>query len=867
MDEEFEPIPGTPEDEDVLGEVDAFLAGMREVSNDVRAMVQSDIAADIEPGRSAVNMAEGTILGEINRDINSAMGIAGKFANRVISDIRTDVDDAAASVIRTGFQVPLPDAQTYANRTGDYLTAAGVTPQAVAALAGAAEAAPAPGGAVGAAEPAEPAEPVPFVPPVPTWVPAELQWTTGGFWALACPYGYKSAYVDGVWQYCLPYSQWVILNPGGQTDGPGGEPVPVPEPIPPVPGPGPGPSPGPTPGPGPTPVGPEPEPVGPAPPGPTPAPPGPSPGPGETQLKFDNPNDGKWDLLQFPDLGTPEGCGLVREWLTSIKGDLLRLAALLPNTPVVITAGAGWEAVRVAVGLLGYDTEDTGAVTIISAFFEWLDYLIESTARKIGYRIDIAVTPMVARGVLMFLQRWLGEFCPEITAQLTYIINTVVPSHLPTQAETDRAFLNGVFSESDWDCLTKLNGSFPEWRKRILRGERSKPNVHELMELYRRKRLTADGFDQRLRELGFTDEFERKHILSLAEIYPPFTDVIRMMVRDVADAKSVEKYQMDLGFEDKWAEPLKYYGEAQGITEDVAKLYWRAHWHLPSPTALYEMVHRLRPGRVAKAQEATLDDVKKALELDDMLPFWIDRMVAISYRPITRIDVQRAYELGTFDETEVLERYQDMGYSKADSATLVNYSRDLKQSRRNRKLGLPTGNILKSRYVKYLIDADELRAQLIDLKFTEEEITNIIKWADRERRANTRKAAYQCMKARFLKGFIDAGGAQAGLVQAGFNPNDVGVIVSEWCTTLAVKPRYATAAQLCDWFGKGLLSEAEYSVALARLGYLPADRVRIMQACGIEIAEEARKAAEKAQKAAEKAAKEAAKRGSQPAGQ
>jgi len=149
---------------------------------------------------------------------------------------------------------------------------------------------------------------------------------------------------------------------------------------------------------------------------------------------------------------------------------------------------------------------------------------------------------------------------------------------------------------------------------------------------------------------------------------PPPSDLIRFSVRDVYYPEVIKKYGMDKEFPEKFVEEAK----KLGMDEEVARKYWIAHWELPSISAVFEMLHRLPKDmpreRFKKYEEMGLkyenlitdvETVKDLIRRHDIEPYWRDRLVALSFNPITRIDIRRMYRLGVFTEEDVYWRYRE----------------------------------------------------------------------------------------------------------------------------------------------------------------------------------------------------------------
>ena len=163
-----------------------------------------------------------------------------------------------------------------------------------------------------------------------------------------------------------------------------------------------------------------------------------------------------------------------------------------------------------------------------------------------------------------------------------------------------------------------------------------------------------------MKKLGFNEE-QQKLIIDSYKYYPSAEDFIRFAVRDVFHPKVVEKYGYDKDFP---TEILKYIQQA-GLDAQTLKWYWRAHWQLPSVTLGFEM---LRRGAI------TEQDLHELLLINDIAPYWIDKIMSIRYLPLDRIDLRRLYKTGILKKNDVYEGYLKLGYSKEDAEKLTNFA-------------------------------------------------------------------------------------------------------------------------------------------------------------------------------------------------
>ena len=135
---------------------------------------------------------------------------------------------------------------------------------------------------------------------------------------------------------------------------------------------------------------------------------------------------------------------------------------------------------------------------------------------------------------------------------------------------------------------------------------------------------------------------------------PGMGDLIRFMVREVFREDIVALYRMD----EDYPPQIEPYAARLGYSPFWCKAYWRAHWELPSVQQGYTMFHR------GVIDRPTLEALIRTL---DIMPFWRDKLIEISYELIPRVDLRRAWEAGIISDDELLKRMKWLGYSDEDA--------------------------------------------------------------------------------------------------------------------------------------------------------------------------------------------------------
>ena len=218
----------------------------------------------------------------------------------------------------------------------------------------------------------------------------------------------------------------------------------------------------------------------------------------------------------------------------------------------------------------------------------------------------------------------------------------------------------GLLTDEQVTDLTLRQGFPPELTAFMSRMDKQLLRLDEVQRLNLRGILEDGEADDRLIKLGFESE-DIPLLRNLFFIRPPVQDVIRMAVREVFTPEIAERFGQ---FEDF---PQEFVAAAHevGLRESDALNYWAAHWDLPSIGQAFEMLHR----RVIDSDELNI-----LLRAQDVMPFWRDKLTAISFRPLTRVDVRRMHLEGVITETEVFEAYLDFGYAPANARRMTDFT-------------------------------------------------------------------------------------------------------------------------------------------------------------------------------------------------
>lgn len=438
-----------------------------------------------------------------------------------------------------------------------------------------------------------------------------------------------------------------------------------------------------------------------------------------------------------------------------------------------------------------------------------------------------------------------------------YALQYWAPQYLPDQSATDHCYLRGFIDKDTWECWTRAQGNLPEPARHVMLSQQAQPSPGEVIQLWYRGLLSDDEMFVRMRQLGVLTSSNTQEWIELAKDLPTQSDLIRFMVRDADDPAVVKDYDLDKEFDQKAGGQIKAWAKALGLPLDVLKYNWRSHWEMPSNTALYEMVRRLRPDRPEvleweksrdsigeaatrgtlgeKPTVVTIADVKRAMEVNDLMPGWVQPSLEVSYAPITRTDAIRAYEIGVFDEERLYHAYRDNGYNERDARTLVTYTQQLKRRRTANATGTWTTRKVVRYYKEGRITRDAAGEYLAPLVPGTAAVQSILLAADQELEADARSVRLKAIRRGLFAGEVSVEGAALRLQESGADEGQRKRLLEQWTLERDTRYKQPTAAMLKKWWEGQAITSDDYFRRLVNLGYTEKDaKTILLVSAGIE---------------------------------
>ena len=358
----------------------------------------------------------------------------------------------------------------------------------------------------------------------------------------------------------------------------------------------------------------------------------------------------------------------------------------------------------------------------------------------------------------------------------------------------------------------------------ILQLARRPLSAGQVIEAERRGIPIPDGGDWHLQAQGYFPQ-DRAVLRALAQQLPTPSDLIRMGVREVFTPEIAQRFGQFEDFPPAFAQ----YMAQLGFSEFWARAYWAAHWDLPSATQGFEMFHR---GVISR------DELELLLRALDVMPFWRDKLIQISYNPITRVDVRRMYQAGVIGLDKVEETYRALGYSPEDARLLAEWVAKAYP----RGSDGPGGDLrtltvatIKSAYVRRLIDRDEAIERLTELDYSVDDAELIVAiWdfdlaqnPDQRSDIGLKELSRSVIERAYERGLMDFNTALVELVELGYTQDDAEVLLHLVDERLAEELTELEIEAVFSELAAGVIDESQAMERLRQFG-LPDRRIQFL---------------------------------------
>lgn len=537
-----------------------------------------------------------------------------------------------------------------------------------------------------------------------------------------------------------------------------------------------------------------------------------------------------------------------------------------------VAASPSSSANKFLLSMLGI-TADPGAGLIpelVARLAKWLTGIVDSTNQTIGCNIPAMLPVSIYQAVLKFVQKWTDIIPRQAETLIEQTSNTLCQSTLPTAAEASSAWLRGGLTDAEWECYTKAEGVKVPHAKKIRDSEQEQTSVHDAVHLWMRGVIDDDGLAQRVRNKGVIGATAFQDAKDIALEWPHMADLVQFMSRHVNNEDAIKDGDLDRNFDSNFNGLIKQWADGAGVSEDLAKFHWRAHWMKVPYDRLREMLHRLRPDKYGPDMAVDRDLMRRQLIQDDYMPGFVDRLMEISYLPITEGDTKHQYMLGMISDDDCENQLKDVSKSPDDAHNLMLLFKQQKYLHDNRMAGYMSLSQLVELRAECLIDPSTFDDAASRVAENEEQLEYAKDAVRLRSQIYQLKQTVKTIEFKMKYNGMSLMEAQQELLQAGVDPFCVPDMTKRMQGNNNKKPKEEAAGQLCTMRTAGIISDSEQAARLTEAGYDAGSVARMVALCTYQIDQKISKAAAKAIKdanaaaaaaaaAAAKAAKDAAK--------
>ena len=419
---------------------------------------------------------------------------------------------------------------------------------------------------------------------------------------------------------------------------------------------------------------------------------------------------------------------------------------------------------------------------------------------------------------------------PPFNRWMNYDLNRMLPNALPTLSESIEAYYRGLIDYETLKDWVKAHGYDEDKLKLFLNMYKRLYSLDMLITMKFRGIITDEEFYQEMEKEGYDRERAEK-ILQISWTYPPVSDWIRFAVRDVFNEEIVKKY----GYDEDFPEAIVEFAEKAGVDRQTLLWYWRAHWDLPSPTAGYEMLHRLQPevidmklpdgsrygdkykemGVEPDKIKTDLDTLRELLRVSDIPKYWRDRLIAIAYNTLTRVDLRRIYKLGLISDEEVLGRLMEYGYTKKDAELLLQW---FKAEKMPSERDLTKSEILKLYHYRF-IDEKKAKDLLLGLGYDEDEAEFLVLLEDYKVYNEIVEEKLSILRTLYVRGIIDDQKLLDELNKLALPSHKIQYELERAQREKVRAQKLPSKSDLDKMFSAGVITEEKYRKTLKLLGY------------------------------------------------
>lgn len=275
-----------------------------------------------------------------------------------------------------------------------------------------------------------------------------------------------------------------------------------------------------------------------------------------------------------------------------------------------------------------------------------------------------------------------------------------------------------------------------------------------------------------------------------------------MLSKEAFEPDQRSMYGLDADFPSEILEYLR----ANGLTDDWSRRYWAAHWQHPSLEMGFEMLHR---------DILTKEQLYGMFKLHEYPPFWRDKLVALSYNPIGRVDIRRIHKLKNKSRAWLEDKLKAVGYNEEDTKDMADFYEEYNKGS-GRDLTLAQ---LKKAYEFKEISTEQFLNALTGMGYDNDEATLIQHVIDKEITEKAVKEVIRAYKTQYQRGRVTWEDVNTRLLRLGVSTEKREELKSTWDATIVESKAELTKEEILKAFTFKIISTSETVSYLRDFGY------------------------------------------------
>ena len=397
-------------------------------------------------------------------------------------------------------------------------------------------------------------------------------------------------------------------------------------------------------------------------------------------------------------------------------------------------------------------------------------------------------------------------------------VNDLNPTGIISPPEAASAAARSLRAYPVLEELARRNGINADQFRIMVDSDLTNGALGDLITAAYRGDISPDELREAFSRSGLTD-LGIIAAKSAGAFYPGPSDLIRFSVRDVFSPEIADRF----GQNNEYPAEFTATAHKAGISEQIAKWYWSAHWDLPSVGQGQEMLQR---GVIERA------DLDLLLRAADVMPFWREKLVKISYNPIGRIDIRRFHALGTVTTSELPALFRAQGYSpeNADlaSAWVVTYNANAKKAVDKDRTAQQTTAIVSARTAGTISQGDAV-TQLTALGVSGRMQTQLFAESDLKQQTARHNRIATSVRPYYVDSIWTAAETATALTGYGFGAEEQAALFEDWKIDRGLKDSRAritadrdlTKGEIISAFRAAVITDADARELLKTLRYDP----------------------------------------------